>query len=615
VKKWDATGIGSSRGESNLNVDKINRNYKYWFNHYDYIKTGGKNMRWFYNWSTVRKIVVLMLVTVFFTGLVGYVGYYYTSHLKQSQTEMYEKHLLPVKWLNAARAQSRAAETLTVQLLLVDMDKQKEQRMLAEAKLRIEDVMKQIGDFEKISLDANVSKEMSTIKTMMVEYHRERAKALEISLSGKKQDGYAYFMKNAAGHIAHINAKMENMAETAATDAAKINAHSGMKAADSIKATMVITLAAMLISLGLGIFIARKISAPLIHMVGQAQQVAAGNLRERQAKVASRDEVGKLGEAFQTMTQNLRKLVQQVATSSQQVAESSQALTEGAEQSAQASTQIASAILGVSEGSARQIESVTAATLAVAQMSDGIKQTAEHANEVVCVAEKSASMAQDGGKAAEAAVRQMEKIENTVSQSAIAVSKLGERSKEIGQIVDTIASLASQTNLLALNAAIEAARAGEHGRGFSVVAEEVRQLADQSQEATKRIASLIQEVLAETEGAVRAMKLGTQEVRTGTEVVNLAGQTFSTISSLVHQVSAQVGAISETIRLMAGNSQQIVSSIREIEKISKENAAETQTVSAATEQQSASMEEVAAASHRLMQMAQSLEEATLVFRV
>ena len=99
-------------------------------------------MHWFENWSTARKIVALILVTVFFTGLVGYVGYYYTSHLKQSQEEMYGKHLLPVKWLNAARAQSRAAEALTVQLLLADMDKAREQKMLEEAKIRIEDVMK-----------------------------------------------------------------------------------------------------------------------------------------------------------------------------------------------------------------------------------------------------------------------------------------------------------------------------------------------------------------------------------------------------------------------------------------------------------------------------------------
>ena len=572
-------------------------------------------MHWFGNWSTARKIVALILVTVFFTGLVGYVGYYYTSHLKQSQEEMYGKHLLPIKWLNAARAQSRAAEALTVQLLLADMDKAREQKMLQEAKMRIEDVMKQIGDFEKVSHDPKVSKETAAVNAMMADYHRERAKALELSLSGKKQEGYAYFMKNASGHIGHINVVLETMAEQAASDAAKINEHSGMQAATSVKATIGITLAAILISLVLGLFIARKIAAPLIDMVAQAQEVAAGNLRERQVNATSRDEVGKLGAAFNTMTQNLRKLVGQVSLSSQQVSTASQALSEGAEQSAQASTQIATAIMGVAEGSARQIEAVTVATRAVAQMSDGIQHTAENAKEVVTLAEKSASMAQSGGKAAEAAVRQMAKIESTVNQSASAVAKLGERSKQIGQIVDTIAGIASQTNLLALNAAIEAARAGEQGRGFSVVAEEVRQLADQSQEATKRIAALIQEVLKETDGAVGSMQNGTQEVRVGTEVVNTAGAAFTEIAEMVRQVSAQVGAITETIRQMAGNSNQIVSAIREIEKISKENAAETQTVSAATQEQSASMQEVAASSHRLLQMAQSLEEAARAFRI
>ena len=165
----------------------------------------------------------------------------------------------------------------------------------------------------------------------------------------------------------------------------------------------------------------------------------------------------------------------------------------------------------------------------------------------------------------------------SVSSSAQVVAKLGERSKEIGQIVDAISGIAGQTNLLALNAAIEAARAGEQGRGFAVVAEEVRKLAEQSQEAAKQIANLISEIQTETDSAVVAMDDGTREVKIGTEVVNTAGQAFKEIVSLIAEVSSQIREISAAIQQMASGSQQIVASVRNIDSISKGTAGQTQT--------------------------------------
>ncbi len=210
---------------------------------------------------------------------------------------------------------------------------------------------------------------------------------------------------------------------------------------------------------------------------------------------------------------------------------------------------------------------------------------------------------------------QMASIEKTVSSSAQVVTKLGERSKEIGQIVDTISGIAGQTNLLALNAAIEAARAGEQGRGFAVVAEEVRKLAEQSQEAAKEIAILISEIQSETDKAVVAMSDGTREVKVGAEVVNSAGQSFKEIVLLVNEESAQIKEISAAIQQMAAGSQQIVASAHDIDRISKDAAAQTQTVSAATEEQSASMEEIAASSQALAKMAEELQTAVRKFTI
>lgn len=234
----------------------------------------------------------------------------------------------------------------------------------------------------------------------------------------------------------------------------------------------------------------------------------------------------------------MHNLIVQVMQSAETLASSSEELTASAEQSAQGASQTALNITAVAAGTERQTEAVNQATAVVERIANEINQVAGNVGIVEVTSGKASGAAEEGSKAVEAAVRQMDNIETKVTHSAQIVVKLGERSKEIGQIVDTIAGIASQTNLLALNATIEAARAGEQGRGFAVVAEEVRKLAEQSQEAAKQIAGLIGEIQSETTSAVTAMDEGTHEVKIGAEVVNNAGRAFAEIVTLTQAVSS-----------------------------------------------------------------------------
>ena len=210
---------------------------------------------------------------------------------------------------------------------------------------------------------------------------------------------------------------------------------------------------------------------------------------------------------------------------------------------------------------------------------------------------------------------QMNNIEMTVSRSAQVVTKLGENSKEIGQIVETISGIAGQTNLLALNAAIEAARAGEQGKGFAVVAEEVRKLAEQSKAAAERIANLIEGIQKDTEEAVVVMNEGTAEVKVGAEVVSAAGSAFEKILEMVNHVNRQSKEIATTMEEMANGTQHIVTSVEDIDKSCKKMSDETQTVSASTEEQSAAMQEIASASRSLAVLAQELNEESAKFKL
>ena len=380
----------------------------------------------------------------------------------------------------------------------------------------------------------------------------------------------------------------------------------------NIKLIILITSISMVI-LGIifGIMLSRKIIQP-IRMI--TEDMKNGNLNLAELRT-SNDEVGDLTREFGNMVTKLRQMVLGVQDTAEQVSDSSEQLTESAEQSAHAANQIAEAITKVTSGAEEQRASIDNARTAVNQMNNSIQQVAVKINNVTDSSNRTAKAANNGLTTVETAINQMKNIDKTVNKSSMVVIKLGERSSEIGQIVDTISGIASQTNLLALNAAIEAARAGEQGRGFAVVAEEVRKLAEQSQDAAKKIAVLIGEIQSETSNAVIAMNEGTTEVKAGTEVVTSTGQSFQQIATLVSEVFSQVNDISASIQQLTDGSQQIVVSVKEMEFVIQGTVGQTQTVSASAEEQSASMEEIATSSQNLAKTAEHLKKTIQGFKV
>ena len=378
----------------------------------------------------------------------------------------------------------------------------------------------------------------------------------------------------------------------------------------TITILVVLVLAAIVI-----VWLARRIALPIQKLDSAAKRVAEGDISQVKFTIASNDEIGRLGQSFEQMVKNLRNLLQKINNATEHVAASSEELTASSEQSSKAASQIAESITTMAAGASEQMSLANNTIAVVEQMSSGIQHMAANANQLADYSAQADQKAKKGYKTVEEAVEQMGKIQMTVTDSAQVVAKLGERSKEIGQIVDTISGIAGQTNLLALNAAIEAARAGEQGRGFSVVADEVRKLAEQSQEAAKKIAELIGEIQKDTDRAVVAMDNGTKEVRNGAEVVNQTGTAFREITGLVTEVSCQVKEISAAMQQMAAGSQRIVESVEEVDNLGKKSADEAQGVSAAAQEQLASMEEIASSSQALSKLSQDLQTEVTRFKL
>ena len=364
-------------------------------------------------------------------------------------------------------------------------------------------------------------------------------------------------------------------------------------------------------------FIARGITGPLAAAGAHLGLLAGGDYSNEvpPAFMARRDEIGDLAKGFDKLTKNTRTILRQVSQSAEQVAAASEELTASAHQSADAASNVAASIQQVAQGSEKQVEAVNETSAIVQEISATMEEVAATAGEMATLSEQTTKAALEGKTSIGRAVSQMGSVSTGSKQAQVAAEDLKESSAQIGEIVNLISTIAGQTNLLALNAAIEAARAGEQGRGFAVVAEEVRKLAEQSEQAALQIKGLVDKNHGSIGNVVGAIEVAIKDINQGVDLVNVAGNNFETINDQIRQVTEQVAVIAKAVNEAAVGSQRIVSSIKEVERLSRDAAGESENVSAATEEQSASMEEIAASSQALAKLSQDLQTAVAKFRI
>ena len=374
---------------------------------------------------------------------------------------------------------------------------------------------------------------------------------------------------------------------------------------------MTVSAAVAIIVVGLLSFFAiGRITDPIHEICNRIGKIAEGDIRKPDHRIESRiAEIHMISDAMAKMRGNLSSIVGTITNSAQQMAASSQELTASASQTAEAATSVAQSVTMASGAVESQRHAIQESAANITTVSATLEEIQAESHEASVSAANVSDAAKRGGEAVVESVDQIRSVESTVEAGAEIVEKLGRRSKEIGQIVDSISAIADQTNLLALNAAIEAARAGEAGRGFSVVAEEVRKLAEQSGEAAKNISNLIREIQNETEAAVQAMADGREKVKTGAATVESLQETFERIVADVVKISTDAGNIAGSVRQVSESAQGLSEEIAEVDQQSNKVSDEMQSVSAATQEQSASAQEIASASDALAHLAQELQEA------
>ncbi|WP_050179735.1 methyl-accepting chemotaxis protein [Domibacillus robiginosus] len=384
---------------------------------------------------------------------------------------------------------------------------------------------------------------------------------------------------------------------------------------DNIGRSIVSTIIIASLFSALFIWMIRRMLQPLRDMADQSEKIAAGDLRTEGTVLNSGDEIGRLSASFGKMTEQLRHVITQISMHTEQVAASSEELTANAEEMSSASEQIFSTVANVAAATDEQVKSVEGMSRTVEDMSADVGQIAERSAELLKSAGESLEKSEEGSTSIQTAVTQMNTVQETVYETASSIEKLGARSEEIGQFTEVITTIARQTNLLALNAAIEAARAGEHGRGFAIVAEEVRALAEQSSESAARINGLITATQSEIARSDQSMKQVLTEVAAGIDSVHSSGRSFAGIQAAARDTARHIEAVSAAVKHLESGTEHVHDMIRLVKRHSHETADGTQQVSASTEDQLAAMQEISSSAASLASMAEELQALTGTFKV
>ncbi|WP_245975390.1 methyl-accepting chemotaxis protein [Oceanobacillus chungangensis] len=378
---------------------------------------------------------------------------------------------------------------------------------------------------------------------------------------------------------------------------------------DLKKVTSILILSAtfsIVISIILLFFISRNISKSLQNIVQHSGEIASGNLNIKSLTVKGEDEVAQLSYAMNHMGSSLREMISEIREVSREVDQQSTALLDSSVEVKAGSEQVAITIEEMAKGSANQADNSVEISESTQLFSLEVIRAGEQSNELNIFSSEVLEASTSGDKLMKETIQQMDVIHLVMKESLGKITSLENKTRSITELVDVIQSIADQTNLLALNASIEAARAGEAGRGFNVVANEVRNLAEGVAQSVTKISDIVFSIIEETAQISEELNHGYTEVDKGAKQIELTGKSFSAIKVNVEEMTDKIGTISNILEVIEGSSSTINESVEQIAAISEQSAAGSEEISASVDEQVMSVDNISTSAKELAGMVERM---------
>lgn len=553
---------------------------------------------------------LIFLITFMITGIivVGLVGYIYNGNAIMNSTSMYKDELIPIQSLIDARNQSRATEASLLHLMLTDNQADQKQ-IISSIEDRKKYINETLSEYEKGNLDDYEKGIYPTLQKNMKMWNEVVDKCIELSKSGKSSDAFSYYKSSGIKALEDFHTNLKDLTNYNSDHAKEIyiENESNGKSANALLIAIIAFVA--IIAVILGILLTLSIVNPIKRVINLINKTTSFDLvydTSFDSLLENRDETGVMARALASMRKSLREMAGRVVVISNNLTEHSEELAASTEENTKTISQVATAINEIAEGNSSQADMINKNSSDVSDIVKTIDEvnlyvskSAEHAKECL-------NNVTEGQKAVDLTIARSNENNIISKEVSVSINELGEMMVKVGGILDVINSIAEQTNLLALNAAIEAARAGESGRGFAVVSEEIRKLAEGSSSAAKEIAQIIKTTTEKNRQAEDNMNKAKLIVNAQVEAINSTKAAFDKIKLSVENISAQTYESSDMLKNVDSKAKVIYNQSQDMAAVAQQSAASAEEISASSEEQLASIELIEKAASELSSMAEEL---------